>query len=280
MITIPFLGPFLEATGMILEKKVLKNKNLDYKNYTIYEFLSIIIIMSTFIYFVWDFDGEALKLNNILIFAFVIIISVLANLFTFYSLKRENLTEFEPVWLMQPLFTIILAFMFFSAERNWVSFVFALVASLSLVLSHVKRHHLFLDKYIMAAILGSFFFALELVASKPLLSHYSSFTFYFIRCFFILIITYIIYRPNFQKVGNKNWLLILITGSCWVFYRAIIYYGYETSGIVFTTTIFILSPVIMFLFAILFLKEKPTLRQIISTIIIILCVLGSVLIGN
>jgi len=280
MITLPFIGSFLEAAGMILEKKVLKTKNIDYKNYTVFEFLSIFILMLTFIWFVWDVKTGALGLTNLFIMSFVILVSVLANLFTFYSLKRENLTEFEPVWLMQPLFTILLAFILFDSERNWITFSLALIASLALVLSHVKKHHLKFDKYILAAILGSFLFAVELVASKPILQYYSPFSFYFIRCFFILVITYAIYKPKFTKVGNKNWLMILLVGFCWIFFRAIMYYGYEVSGIVFTTIIFILSPVLMFLFAIIFLKEKPTKAQIISTIIIIACIVSAVIYGN
>ena len=40
------------------------------------------------------------------------------------------------------------------------------------------------------------------------------------------------------------------------------------------------NAVLMFVFAILFLKEKPTLRQIISTIIILVCVVLAILFGK
>jgi drug/metabolite transporter (DMT)-like permease len=280
MIQLPIIGSFLEATGTILEKKVLRDKRMNYKNYTVYEFAAIILIMLTFIWFVWGLKPEALTPTNILIFAFVVIIATLANLFIFYSLKRENVTEFEPIWVMQPLFTILLAFILFSGERNWIIFALALIASLSLVISHIEKHHLKFDKYIIAALVGSFLFAVELVASKPLLPHYSPFSFYFLRCVFIFIITFLIYRPNFKKIGKTNIIMILAIGLIWALYRAIIYYGYESVGIIFTTIIFILSPVLMFIFAVVFLKEKPTMRQIISTIIIVICVALAITIKN
>lgn len=272
MIYLPVIGALMEAVGMILEKKVLRSRKIDYRNYTVYEFLAIVIVLLPFAYFFWKIDAGAWAWKNILLFAFVIIMSVLANLLIFYSLKREKVTEFEPIWLMQPLFTILLAFIFYGNERNWIIMALALIASISLVASHVKKHHLVFDKYIVAALLGSFFFAVELVASKPILQYYNPFAFYFIRCFFIFAIALALYRPNGNGLNKRVVLMTLIIGAMWAVYRAIIYYGYENLGIVFTTILFILSPVFIFLFAVLFLKEKPNWRQIVSTIIIVACV--------
>ena len=146
MIQLPIIGAFLEAAGMIIEKKILKKKNLNYKNYTAYGFLAIVILMLPILLFAWGLKPEAFETINILLMAFVVIVSVFANLLVFYSLKRENITEFEPTWLMQPLFTILLASIFYLNERNWSSLILALIASLSLILAHVKKHHLVLNK--------------------------------------------------------------------------------------------------------------------------------------
>ena len=277
MIELPIIGSILEASGTIIEKKILRKKNINFKNYTVFEFLAIFIIMLPIIYFFWQVKPEALFPKNILLFAFIITTATIANLLIFYSLKREKVTEFEPLWLMQPLFTIILAFILFGSERNWTTFSLALIASGTLVVSHVKKNHLILDKYIIAALLGSLAFAIELVASKPLLSFYSPFTFYFIRCTFILLTTFAIFRPSFKAINKNSGIMIFAVGIIWVLYRAIIYYGYESIGIVYTTLLFILSPVLMILFAVIFLKEKPSWRQIISTIIILVCVIAAVL---
>src|SRR3990167_353106 len=102
MIYSPIIGAFLEATGMTIEKKTLKSKSINYKNYTVYSFLSIVLVMVPFIYFFWKLEPEAYLVKNIIIFLGVIAISVGANLMIFYSLKRENLSEIEPIRLMQP----------------------------------------------------------------------------------------------------------------------------------------------------------------------------------
>jgi drug/metabolite transporter (DMT)-like permease len=280
MIQLPIIGALLEAAGMTFEKKLLKKKNFNYKNYAVYEFLAIVLVMLTFIFFVWRIDELAFSAKNIAIFAGVILSSIVANLLIFYSLKREDITEFEPVWLMQPIFTIILAFLFYSSERKWSIFILALIASVSLIVSHVRKHHLVFNKYLIAALIGGFFFAVELVLSKSILPFYSLFTFYFLRCLFVLIIIFIIYRPTGKEINKKVGIAFIILGLIWTVYRVIIYYGYEVYGIVFTTMLLILSPVFLFIFAVIFLKEKPKLRNIISSAIIIVCVVLAIFLGK
>jgi len=280
MIYLPVIGALLEATGTIIEKRLLKFKSFNYKNYTVYSFLTIVVAMVPFIYFFWDIKPEAFLLKNLLIFLFIILSAALANILVYYSYKREDLCELEPVRLMQPLFTIVLAFILYTSERNISLVVLALIASLALVITHIKKNHFVYNKYIIAALAGSLFFAVELVASKAILEYYSSFTFYFLRCLFILIIVLAIFRPDFKAIDKhkKLGLFILVSGLVWVFYRVILYWGYEVYGIVFTTILFILTPVFILSFAKIFLKEKLTFRQIISTIIMVICVIAAIVI--
>lgn len=275
---LPIIGAFLEAVGMIFEKKVLKKKNVKYGNYTVYEFFAIVIFSLFILYFFWELDVEALELKNILIFSSVVLFSVLANLLTFYSLKRENVTEFEPIWMLQPLFTVLFAFALYVEERSLIVLFLSIVASATIVIAHVQKNHLKLNKYIVAAFFGSLFFALELVISKLILSYYSPFSFYFLRCLFIFIIVALIYQPNGKELDRSSKFYILIIGIMWVFYRAIVYYGYENVGILYTTLLFTLSSVLMFIFAIIFLKEKPTKRQIISNAVVLVCVIIALLV--
>jgi drug/metabolite transporter (DMT)-like permease len=69
--------------------------------------------------------------------------------------------------------------------------------------------------------------------------------------------------------------MIVLVGLIWAVYRAIMYYGYLNLGIVFTTMLFILSPVFLLVFAVVFLKEKLSLKQVIITAIIVACVAAS-----
>jgi drug/metabolite transporter (DMT)-like permease len=286
MIYIPILGALLEATGMILEKKVMKKKSMNYKNYTVYGFFAIVVAMIPFLFFFWRVSPEALQLNNLLVMLGVILSAFFANLFIFYSLKRESLCELEPIRLMQPLFTILFAFIlsfFFAAysdEKNTSILILALIASITLIVTHFKKDHLNFDKYILAALAGSILFAVELVLSKIILPYYSSWSFYFLRCLFILMIAAAVFRPSFKKVDKQTHYFAWIIGFIWIFYRIILYWGYESFGIIFTTILLILTPVFIFIFARIFLKEKINFKQMVSAIIILLCVATAVLLKN
>ena len=279
MIYLPFLGAISLAAGTILEKIVVKRKNIDIKFYQTAIFFVIMLVMLPFIYFYWKFDPQALQPLNIIIFSLVIIFSLLANWFVFYSVKGENVSNLEPAKMIEPLFVVLLAilFSFFidsgMYEKNLKVVIPAIIAGLALILSHVKRHHLKFNKYFLSAILGSFFFALELVISRLILDYYSSLTFYFLRCAFIFLFSLIIFRPKMIKMDKTLTSYIFITGIFWVLYRVIVYYGYVNLGIIFTTLIIMVSPIFIYLFAHIFLKEDLSWRNIIASIIIIGCVL-------
>lgn len=279
MIQIPILGALALASGTILQKLVLKRKRIDIKFYQTAEFFAIILAMLPFIYFFWKFDIQALQLKNIFIFVLVIVFSITANLFTYYSMKWEKVSNIEPAKILEPLFVIILA-IFFSYlvdgnlfDRKLSVIIPALVAGAALLFSHMEKHHLRFNKYFIAAVLGSFFFALELVVSRLILDYYSPITFYFLRGISVFAISLIVFRPKIIKLQTKVKFQILATGILWVIFRVIVYYGYINLGVIFTTLVIMLGPVFIYLFAYMFLKEKLKPKNIIAAIIILASVL-------
>jgi len=279
---IPILGALALATGTILEKTVLRKKHISTKLYQTAVFLAIVLAMIPFIYFFWKMDSQALELKNILMFGVVIVSSIIANLFIFYSLKCEKITNIEPARILEPLFVILLAiiFSFFVAElydKNLKVIIPAFIAAFALIISHVKKDHLSFNKYFIAAILGSFFFAFELVVSRLILDFYSPITFYFLRCSTIFLLSLIMFRPKFKLLDKKSIWIILITGAIWAVYRIVIYWGYLNLGVIFTTLIIMLGPVFIYILAWKFLKEKLNWKNLLTSIVIIACVLYAIL---
>jgi drug/metabolite transporter (DMT)-like permease len=267
-------GAVSEATATVIEKNILRKRKVEYKSYTVWGFLVISLLMALIVWKFWKISPEAFQLKNVLIMLSIIVFASLANLLTFYAMKWEKITEMEPLRLFQPLFVVILAFILYSSERsNPLPIIIAsLIACLALVFSHIRKHHFKLNKYLTATLLGSLFFAIELVASKAILPYYSSLTFYFIRCSLIFIITLIILRPSPSSIDKKSWIYIIISSAIWILYRMLLYYGYNIHGIIFTTTLFILGPIFIYIFASIFLKEKWHWKNIVSAIIILACV--------
>jgi drug/metabolite transporter (DMT)-like permease len=282
MIGIPILGALALGTGTVLEKAILKHKNIGIKLYQIAGFLAIVLAMLPLLFFFWKLDSQALSLGNLLLFVGVVVSATLANFLVFYSEKGEKLTNLEPVKILEPLFVIVLAviFSFFVegiGERNLKIIIPTLVASIALIFPHVKKEHLHMNKYMIASLFGGFFFGLELVLSKLILNFYSPITFYFLRCLFILLISLTLFRPSFKGLEKKTSLMILVAGVLFVIYRVATYIGYVQYGIMFTTLIIMISPIFVYFLANKFLKEKLNWKNIISSIIIIACVLYAVL---
>ncbi|HEB47264.1 MAG TPA: DMT family transporter [Candidatus Pacearchaeota archaeon] len=271
---LPVLGAVALAGGTILEKIVLIKRKINIKLYQTSAFLAIVISMLPLIYFFWKINAAAWQLQNIVIFLLVILFSMIANLLFFYSLKWEKIGNIEPARVLEPLFIILLAvvFSFFAEglyERNARIVIPALIAGSVLVFSHIEKHHLKFNKYFIATILGSFFFALELVISRLILDFYSPVTFYFLRSSSIFLLSLIIFKPKFGKLSTKVRWTILATGAIWMAYRVILYYGYLNVGVVSTTLLLMLGPIFIYIFAFFFLKEKIRWKNFAAAIVIV-----------
>jgi len=279
MIYIPILGALALAGGTIITKVVLREKKVNIKLFQTAAFFAAVLVMIPLLYFFWTFQPQALESKNLGIFFLIILFSMIANLAMFYSMKREKVSELEPAFVLEPLFTILLAILFSFLvsvelyERNLKVIIPALIAGGVLILTHIKKDHIKFNKYFLVAVAGSFFFALELVLSRLILDFYSPMTFYFLRCSSLFILSFIIFKPKFEKLNSKIRWEILAIGALWVAFRVIVYYGYLQLGVIFTTLILMLGPIFIYLFAWKFLKEKLGWKNIIATIVIVGCVL-------
>lgn len=112
MIYFPVIAAFAVAGGTVLEREILKGKLMPIRKYQILGFLVISILMLPLLCFFWKMDSQALQLKNILIFLAVIVSASLANLFEYYSMKGEKVSNLEPAKMLEPLFTILLAIIF------------------------------------------------------------------------------------------------------------------------------------------------------------------------
>lgn len=271
---LPILGAIALAVGTIFERIVLRRKRVDIKTYQIASFLAIVIFLLPLIFFFWHVEPGALKLENILIFMLVIFFSTVANLVVFYSLKWEKVGNLEPARVLEPMFIILLALIFSLFTdglyaKNPKVIIPAIVASLALVFSHIEKHHLKFNKYFIAAVCGSFLFALELVISRLILDFYSPITFYFIRSSSIFLISLLIFRPDYKELEAKTGWIIFLTGVIWVIYRIIIYYGYINLGVISTTLILMLGPIFIYTLAYFFLKEKISWKNLIAAAVVV-----------
>jgi drug/metabolite transporter (DMT)-like permease len=285
MVLYPILGALAMAMAVIGERFVLMKEIIKTKQYQVLQFIGITLFLIPFLFFFWKLDSLALKPINIFILLSITAISILANWFTFTSMKWQKLSNLEPAKMTEPLFVVILALLFSFIfgqsfyERNFEILIPAFIAALALIFSHIEKRHLNLSKYFIFALIGSFFYGLELVLAKLILEFYSPITFYFARSILVLLGSLIIFKPKiFENIDKKTKLQIMFTALMWIIYRIVIYFGYGKIGIAQTTLMLMLGPVFIYALAWKFLKEKLTWKNLVASIIIIGCVIYATLI--
>ncbi len=268
----------LSLGGAITLQKVLLKKNVNINEYQVLKFLGISIVMLPLLFFFWKLSPEAFQTRNIIIFSIVVLISTIANKFAFFAFRGDKVNNLEPARAMDPLFVVILAMVFSifnpeAYERDFSIIIPALIAGTALIGFHIEKHHLKFNKYFRAAIYASFLFALELVISKLILNLYNPITFYFLRCFGVFLISYLIFHPKMKNLNTKIELEFLGLGILIVLFRVFVYYGYIYLGITLTTLILMLGPIFIYTFARIFLKEKLHWKNIAASVVILLCLL-------
>jgi|TARA_B100001971_G_scaffold209762_1_gene233922 drug/metabolite transporter (DMT)-like permease len=279
MLYLPFFGAMISAGGTIIAKTILKKKNISPSLFQVTVFLGLTGLMLPLIYFFWRIDlQQALTYKNLLILGLVVIFSIIANVLHLHSLKKEKVGNLVSAGALSPMFVIILAFIFsffidsglYQREANIL--IPGLIAATAILLSHVEKHHFKFNKYYIYALIAGVFGALELTTSRMILDLYSPITFYFVRVFFILLISLLIFRPDFKKMDKESSYLMILACIIWISYRVIIYSGYTSIGIISTTLIIMLSPTFLYLFTYIFLKEKIKIKNMAASAVVIMCI--------
>jgi drug/metabolite transporter (DMT)-like permease len=278
----PILAALSWGFSQIFQRMVLKKRNIETQKFQCLTFFWAIILMIPLLFFFWKLSPEALELRNLSIFFLLVIFAVFANLLIFKALKKEEVSFLEPAFLIEPLFVILIAILFGSFIRpdlfeiNLRIIVPAIVSGIAILLANIKKDHLKLNKWFFTALLGSFFFAIELVLSKLILEYYSSLNFYFFRSIFIFLITFLIFKPKLQEVNFKTHTSIIGISFLWICYRVLVYYGYQVLGVFSTALMTMLAPVFVYIFANLILKEKLNWKNILASIIIVVSIIYAI----
>ncbi|MFH0905607.1 MAG: DMT family transporter [bacterium] len=208
-------------------------------------------------------------------FGWLIIAVILAcaqNLLFFWGMEHEKISEIEPFLLFAPLGGIVIISLFYSGERFVQVYVAVVIASLVLLWSHYRRHHVALSRGIWAIIAFIVINGFELVILKRLLAVYYPLTLYLFRCLLILLALTFIVKPRITLIKPHHlpyfgFLSSLVVCSIWAVYSA-----YQIRGMSETLFVFTLSPILVYWLSAIFLKEKWQIRAVLASVAIVILV--------
>jgi drug/metabolite transporter (DMT)-like permease len=267
-----FLAALMNPIEVIGSKSSMKRLRINYAAFASVE-MAFIFFIGLLPFFLWgEITAEFFTPKYLLSFAAIIIFGFLHNMFYFLALSKEDLCVIQPVAMLEPFASVALATIIFPDERNWAVFGLAVVASLALVASRIERKKFKVSKYTLTMLGYVACFAAEGIFIKIVLDTINPIALYILRVGLIAYLLLFYFKPNLKVFGEKRIASLLVVAVAVLIEFFSRYAAIESLGIVKSSLIFLLGPVLVLLGSKFYLKEKYTLKMVLADLIIVACI--------
>ncbi len=267
-----------QAIGITLDKIILSKRKIPVQNFI--PVLFLFLALFTFPLVLWKGQTDwrdFFSLKYALIYVMMIIVAFSWNILYYRGVKAEEVNEFELILMLNPLIVILLATLFFKFERNIQIVGASLLASIALIAAHIKREHIHFSQASLGLIFCVLLMSFETILHRYLLDIFSPASLYFSRTVILFIIFALFYRSNPKNIGWPGIGLIAFTGIEGAIQFVARFYGYKDAGVVITTLMLTIAPILVYLAAYAYFKEKIKKRMIIAGIVILACIIWAIL---
>lgn len=267
------IAALTQAGGVIIDKIVLTRRQVELRVFIPVLFLFLFITTGLAVPFLTKIDPRLFTPYYLILFAAMLVLAVLWNIFYYKGAQAEKVHDFELIVLTQPLVTIILAAVFLKSEQHWSVVSAAVIASIALIFAQIKKEHFEFSRESWGLVAAVILMSAELIIIKLLLNVLSPVALYFARTVILFLFFWIFYRPHWGQIAPKNYGLILLTAALGTVQMVTKFYAFENVGIVYTSLILILSPILVYFVSKFFLHENINRKQTFAFAIILLCVI-------
>lgn len=197
---------FLNATGMVLTKKVVENKviwnNLQTLINRWYHFFIIGIL-----FLLWIFNYNIVD-THFSIKDFFILFIATSWLYVTYPLRRiayakEKISVLQPYAMLYQVFPIIIGFIFIASERaNVITFLSAITASFVVILTSIDYKKFSFNKYSLMVLLSSTIKSFQIFAVLYFLTKFNPASYYFTESLLVIVISLILIflKKEFKQI--------------------------------------------------------------------------------
>ncbi|TSC93628.1 MAG: hypothetical protein Athens101428_608 [Candidatus Berkelbacteria bacterium Athens1014_28] len=258
------------AGGVIVDKIVLSRYKIPVKRFVPLLFLWLAVLtfflLPRFGVINW---AEFLTLRYLFYFILMILVAITWNIFYYRGIQEETIHEFELIMMLTPLTTIILSEIFLPSERNLPVFVAGIIASLALVATRFRHHHLQYSRQTSIVLTAMFLMSVESIIIRQLLLVFSPAALYFTRTAVMAILFLIFWRPKLLEMPKKCFFYTIITAAFGVLQMVLKFYGFVKLGVAETTLLLILGPFIVYFFSSFYFKEYIKKSDIVAALIVV-----------
>lgn len=262
------------AIGVIVDKVALSRRHLSVHIMAPLQFLFLFLLTAIIVPWIGRFDLAA-ALSPLALFLFIVMVLLAGawNVLYYRAVKNETIQEVELIILLGPLVTTLLSAIVLPNERNSQVLIAAVIASLTLIVTHIERRHISLDYYSKWLLVGIFLMAAESIVIKQLLDIWSPAALYMARTFYVFLFFQFLVRPHFDHLAPKSVGWVFTSALFGVIYMVTKFYGYQSVGIVYTTLILALQPALVLFLDRVFLNERLKPKYLVATLVIIVAVI-------
>jgi len=270
----PILAAILQAGSFTVDKVVLSIRRINFKTYTGVSFpLIFLITLVIFLIFRPPLSLDLFAGNLWWLLLISIGMTVATNLIFYRALDDDRLGEIQTLNLLSNIPIIIFSSVIFANERNFAVIIPALVASFVVIWSHTENHHFKIARHTLPFLVWSLSIApIGALISKALLGSWNPISLELVRSGAVALILGPLFFKYASKISFKAFLLLLatniLTSIAWILF----YFSYQRSGIIHTILIFSLQPLLVYLAAVFFLKERLQWKKTLAFAIVLLSI--------
>ena len=276
----PLIAAISQAAGIIVDKIVLTRRRVEVHVFIPALFMFLMLLTALLVPSLGKVSPEFVSLKYIGIFFAMLFTAVIWNVFYYRGIQKEKVQELELIMMFQPLFTIFLAAVLIEQNINAHIFIASIIAAVALIAAHLRKMHFQFTEYTSGLILAVVFMSVEIILQKILLEVFSPVALYFTRTLMLFLFFYFYYRPRMEKISSANTWLILTSSALGVVQMVTKFYGFESYGVIYTSLVLILAPVLVYLLSKVTLHEKLKARTVICAVVILGCIVYATLLGK
>lgn len=276
----PLIAAFSQAAGIIVDKIILTRRRMELRAYIPVLFLFLFLLTAILMPFLGTVSLNFFTPYYLVIFLMMIASALIWNVFYYKGAQDEKVHEFELIIMFQPLLTILLAAIFLEKNTNVHILIASVLAAIALIIAHINKKHFEISAAGKGLVIAVVFISIEIIFQKIMLDVFSPAALYFTRTGIIFLFFWLYYRPRMHQVSDANIALILATSAAGVVQMVTKFYGFEQFGVIYTSLVLILSPILVYIISTLLLHERLKARTIISGLVILGCIVYATMLGK
>lgn len=257
------------AVANILARTLLKD--LKSRDILGINFLTMGITLSLLSPWFYFFHATKVTISLVVLIA---LIDALANYFFFKTFEQTEASVATPILSLAPAFTFLFSFLFLKDSVPLPTLLLSLGIIISIIIFSIDFENFdqFKISTLKPALISSVLFGISAIPSKFLLSNLhaiNSLTLYMFRAGLIALFSLLFLKFPLQNITVKQFRTIFFRGLVVITQWGLLYWALSQGHAGVTITLANITPIFVFFFGALFLKERISIKKVITSVLIL-----------